>query len=130
MEAALREFDSIGRDEFLRRHGFGPARRYFLIRKGRQYDSKAIISVAHGYQFPDLGPLSANGFSGGEQTVASRLRSLGFEILETGRAAGGQKWAFCANPARYHILDAVAHLQYDLTGVRFNWGTKIATHCK
>jgi hypothetical protein len=46
---AMAEYDAAGREPFLRRHGFGPARSYELVCNGRRYDSKAIIGVAHGY---------------------------------------------------------------------------------
>src|SRR5690606_16167532 len=47
---------------------------------GSEYDSKAIIGVAHGYDRDDLGPLRPDDFSGGEATVARRLRDLGFDV--------------------------------------------------
>ena len=36
-----------GRDEFLRRYGFGRARAYLLEVDGKLYDSKAIVGYAH-----------------------------------------------------------------------------------
>jgi hypothetical protein len=54
--AALDEFDRLGRDSFLKQHGFGTARRYFVKRDGRYYDSKAIAGVAYGYEHPPLPP--------------------------------------------------------------------------
>jgi hypothetical protein len=77
---AVAEYDRLGRDAFLQRHGFKPAREYFLIIDGREYDSKAIVGVAHGYQFPDQGPLRWQHFSGGYATVQRLLESLGFEV--------------------------------------------------
>ena len=41
------------------------ARAYFLYENGRYYDSKAIVGVAHGYEFPEEGPLHPADFSGG-----------------------------------------------------------------
>lgn len=78
--AALEEFDSLGRDAFLNRYGYGRARRYFLKRNGRLYDSKAILGVAHGYENPRFGPLTSSQFSGGEATVQPILEALGFEV--------------------------------------------------
>ena len=49
VEAAIAEFDRVGREAFLAQHSFGPARRYMLVANGRFYDSKAIAGVAHGY---------------------------------------------------------------------------------
>ena len=78
---ALADYDRLGQEAFLQRYGFGRARQYLLVHNGQHYDSKAIAGVAHGYQFPELGPLQASDFSGGEVTVASKLRSLGFEVI-------------------------------------------------
>jgi 5-methylcytosine-specific restriction protein A len=43
VEAALDEFDTVGREAFLTKYGFGRARRYFVRRAGKYYDSKAIV---------------------------------------------------------------------------------------
>jgi hypothetical protein len=80
---ALAEYDRLGQAAFLRKYNFGPARQYYLLYDGRRYDSKAIAGAAHRYQFTQ--PLRAADFSGGEATVASKLRSLGFDVL-AGRA--------------------------------------------
>jgi 5-methylcytosine-specific restriction protein A len=77
---AVREFDHLGRDNFLAKYGFGRARRYFLEINGRLYDSKAIVGVAHGYQFPQQGPLTSKDFSGGEATVQQKLEELKFTV--------------------------------------------------
>jgi 5-methylcytosine-specific restriction protein A len=49
---AVAECDRLGRDRFLSTYNFHRARDYFLIVNGREYDSKAIVGVAHRYQFP------------------------------------------------------------------------------
>lgn len=38
VDAALAEFDRLGRDAFLHKYGFGPATEYFLIAEGGLYD--------------------------------------------------------------------------------------------
>ncbi|WP_051257297.1 MrcB family domain-containing protein [Brevundimonas aveniformis] len=78
---ALDEYDGMGGDAFLAKYGFARARDHFLARGGRLYDSKAIAGVAYGYQYPDQGPLKAAEFSGGEATVAKKLRELGFAMF-------------------------------------------------
>src|SRR4030095_14878929 len=78
--AAVKEHDQLGRVEFLQRYGFGEARAYSLILDGRQYDSKAIAGAAHGFARPDVGPLAARDFSGGEATVKRTLERLGFSV--------------------------------------------------
>src|SRR4249920_1000385 len=78
--AAIQEHDRIGVDAFLRRYGFAPSREYVLTFDGRQYASKAIVGAAHGVARPDLGPLRADEFSGGDATVKRRLERLGFVL--------------------------------------------------
>lgn len=78
--SAVREFDLLGRAEFLRKYGFGLSRSFFVLHSDRRYDSKAICGAAHGYDRPDLGPLAASEFSGGSATVKRKLESLGFEV--------------------------------------------------
>jgi hypothetical protein len=77
---AIAECDRLGRDAFLEKYGYGPARRYFLEHKSRRYDSKAIVGVAFGFQFPDEGPLANTQFSGGASTVQRKLEELGFSV--------------------------------------------------
>lgn len=78
---AMREYDRLGRDAFLSKYGFRPARSYFLMENGRLYDSKPIAGVAYGIQHPDRGHLSGRDFVGGDATVRPKLESLGFEIV-------------------------------------------------
>jgi putative restriction endonuclease len=77
---AIAEFNDIGRDAFLSKYGFGPARSYFLEHDGQLFDSKAIIGAAHQYVPGGDGPLRPSEFSGGEATVATHLRRLGFAV--------------------------------------------------
>jgi hypothetical protein len=77
---AMAEYDQLGRDAFLARYGYGPARSYFVLHDGKQYDSKALAGVAIGKQFPASGALAASDFSGGEATVKAKLEELGFEV--------------------------------------------------
>lgn len=60
VERAIADCDTYGRDTFLAHYGFGVSRDFVLkARSGRLYDSKAIVGVAYGYQYPDRGPLLA-----------------------------------------------------------------------
>lgn len=79
---AIREFDELGREQFLEKHGFGPARRYFVVHEGRRYDSKALAGVAYSYQFPQRDLLRASEFSGGEGSVGKVFGNLGFEVID------------------------------------------------
>ena len=78
---AMTEYDELGRDAFLARYGYGPARSYFVVHDGKRYDSKAIAGVAHGKQFPTEGLLAPHDFSGGDATVKTKLEQLGFEVV-------------------------------------------------
>jgi hypothetical protein len=97
--SAIAECDRVGRDTFLATYGFGRSRSYVLRYEGREYDSKAILGVAHGYQFPDQGPLRAVDFSGGEQTVWTKLMALGFEV----DAVSARSWIFQGNPDYFDV---------------------------
>jgi predicted restriction endonuclease len=77
---AIREFDDLGRESFLSKYGFGAALRYVVLYKGAEYDSKALVGAAHGYATGR--PLLARDFSGGVQTVVSRLTALGFDFRD------------------------------------------------
>jgi hypothetical protein len=81
IEQAIAEFDELGRESFLRKYGFGASRSYFLLINGKRYDSKAILGASHGFEHPNLGPLTSDEFSGGESTVRRKLESLGFEVI-------------------------------------------------
>jgi MoxR-like ATPase len=104
--AAVDEFDVLGREEFLRKYGFGPARDYLLVHDGKRYDSKAIVGVAYGFQHPDEGPLASDEFGGGRGTVIPVLKSLGFEIEANGQEAipmgGTRVWLIRAGREGQH----------------------------
>lgn len=80
---ACSDYDRIGQERFLERHGFGEATKYLLRVDGRLYDSKAIVGVAYGFEHPAEGVLSAHEFSGGLSSGAAawQLDRLGFEIV-------------------------------------------------
>lgn len=87
VQAAIQEYDRVGRVYFLEKYGFGRSREYMLRdpSSGKLYDSKAIIGAAYGYAFPDEGALTAADFSGGEATVERVLSDLGFQVVRVGR---------------------------------------------
>ena len=83
VEQAIVEFDAASTpDEFLGKYGYKPATSYLLQFNGKSYPPKAILGVAHGYQFPDLGPLKNSEFSGGEKFTNRILVNLGFEVID------------------------------------------------
>lgn len=79
VEAALAEYDALGAEAFRSKYKFGQATAYLIHHDGRTYDSKAIAGAAHGY-LPGCSALRNDEFSGGENTVARKLRSLGFRV--------------------------------------------------
>jgi hypothetical protein len=101
---------------FLRDGGFGPAREYMLLHKGKPYASKAIIGVAHGFDRPDLGPLDRHEFSGGigPRGAATILGRLGFEVVsptpEAGSAADERVVAARAPYLLYISREAVSNI--------------------
>jgi len=92
---AIEEYDAVGQASFLEKYGFGRARDYVLVLGDREYDSKAIVGAAHGYQHPDRGPLPYQDFNGGRPTI-EKLQSLGFEVRqlpsEVSATAHGPVW--------------------------------------
>jgi hypothetical protein len=89
VEAALAEFDDLGREAFLEKYGFGAADRYFLRWNDRDYDAKAIAGAAVGHEHPERGPLPAGAFSGGEAGANAKLRELGFEVMSKAQPTDG-----------------------------------------
>jgi hypothetical protein len=87
---AIKEYDSLGRDQFLKRYGFWPSRRYFLVHDGKRYDSKAIVGVAFGYENPSRGPLKWREFNGGYGLARGCLERLGFEVEVSNEAGPGR----------------------------------------
>ncbi|MBP2454619.1 HNH endonuclease [Mycolicibacterium lutetiense] len=76
---AIVEFDELTRGPFLAKYGFGEAKDYFLIHKGKHYDSKAIFAAAHGFH-EGLEPLNVDQLSGGKTDAAKWLKKLGFAV--------------------------------------------------
>jgi hypothetical protein len=83
---AIAEADRVGESSFLEKYGFQPSRRFRIAHADATYPSKALLAAAHGYQFPDDGPLRPGDFSGGRETIA-KAQALGFSVVEIdGRA--------------------------------------------
>jgi hypothetical protein len=114
VEAAVGEFDRVGRTAFLAKYGFGRAREFMLrMPSGALYDSKAIVGAALGYQHPDQGSLSASAFSGGEVTVERKLRDLGFDVVRV-----GDPWSRLE--VELAVADYLQMLELEARGEAFN----------
>ena len=77
--SAIAEYDTRGSVEFLALYGFEPTPGYPLVHEGREYDSMAILGVAHRYATGRLAPPSE--FHEGPQGAAALLRKRGFEVV-------------------------------------------------
>jgi 5-methylcytosine-specific restriction protein A len=84
---AMAEHDAVGRDAFLAKYGFGPAREYVVVEGGREYDSKAIAGAALAYQDGVHQALPRTAFSGGSQGAAGWLRAWGSRSSGAGSPA-------------------------------------------
>jgi hypothetical protein len=120
VQAALDEFSRSGRQAFLSRYGFTKSRD-FLVRDGKTgqlCDSKAIVGVAFGYQFPAHGPLTAASLSGAAEAAAFRLQGLGFEVVRV-----GEDWSegeVQATVASYFEMLGLEARQQPYTKTEFN----------
>ncbi|MGW5142904.1 HNH endonuclease [Nocardia beijingensis] len=79
--AAIDEFDSVGREQFLAKYGFAESRRLFVVYEGKSYDSKALAGAAHAF-LSGQPPLKATEISGGWRHAAGVLQRLGFEVVD------------------------------------------------
>ncbi|GAB2742240.1 YDG/SRA domain-containing protein [Amycolatopsis magusensis] len=86
---AMAEYDHLGRDKFLSRYGFRTSRRYVVVAGAFEYDSKALLGVAHRFATGEV--LKAGDFSGGGATVVARAMALGFEVRDLEESSGGVK---------------------------------------
>ncbi|MGY4644230.1 hypothetical protein [Cellulomonas sp. URHB0016] len=77
---AIAEYDSRGEEDFLGVYGYIPSADYTLQHNGRDYDSQAILGVAHRYATGRLA--AAHEFSNGPSGTSAILRKRGFEVTE------------------------------------------------
>lgn len=122
VQAALDEYERLGKEAFLRKYGFGEASSY-LVRNARTQgvaDSKAIAGVALANQYPGSGGLGSKDFSGGALTVQRALERLGFEVLHQPPTpmSGGADWA--PEEVAAVVADYLAMLLAELSGQAVN----------
>ena len=115
VQAAMDEFSRLGRVAFLKLYGFRKSRHYMVRnpRTGEPCDSKAIVGVAFGKQFPNQGVLRAEDFSGGEITVVPLLRALGFDVIRI-----GEDWT--ESEVHATVADYFEMLRLEADGAAFN----------
>ena len=77
---AIDEFKQLGQEEFLKRYESHRSYKYVLRYKGKDYDSKAIVRAAYGFQFPEKGFFKGK-FKGGDQTIGLLQGKLKFDVV-------------------------------------------------
>jgi hypothetical protein len=80
VNAALDEWDQIGRERFLERHQANAARKFFIRRQGRRYDAIAVL-VAALRSVPGFTSLKAIDVPGDARHVRDPLVEKGIEVL-------------------------------------------------
>lgn len=123
IEGAMDEFVRIGRDAFLEKYRFGPARDFFVMHAptGQACDSKAIVGAAYGLQFPSEGPLRPQDFSGGQATVVKLLRGLGFDLTDVDSLPTSNKdRAWTRHENELIVADYLQMLMKELAGQKYN----------
>lgn len=112
---AIAECDRLGAVNFREKYGVGKSHHYKLrdIRTDRYYDPAPVIAAAHGYVFPDGGPLSAEQLNHSEEEIVARLRALGFEVARIGR-----DWS--REEVEATVADYFEMLRLEATGIAYN----------
>jgi len=77
--AAIKEFNDLGRDKFLKKYDFSRSSKFYLIHEQRIYDTKALVGAA--YRRAPGKKLTNDKFSGGVQTKAALERIMKPEAL-------------------------------------------------
>lgn len=97
---AVDEFRMLGREEFLTTYGQTPSVKYFAYVDETYIDSKPLLSVAYGYQYPEHGPLSPYDFSGGGETLRT-LSRFGIPLVEKPTSETSANGPAVASVSRY-----------------------------
>lgn len=79
VDAAIKDFVSLGREKFLELHDLSKSKEYFIeLPDGTLVDTKPIISVALGKK---LGTGPVRGFVGGTGQAKPKLEGLGYKVV-------------------------------------------------
>jgi hypothetical protein len=96
---------------------------------------RRFAGIAHQFARPDEGPLTADAFSGGEATVAAKLRELGFVVSGEGDGASAsgttwkvpmQAWIFQGNPDEFDLDGYLASRPGQVTWLVRRYASEIA----
>jgi hypothetical protein len=77
---AIAEYDARGAEEFLDVYGFAATDDYPLVHEGREYDSRAVIGVAHRFATGRIA--TPEEVESGLDTAVTILRRRGFTVSE------------------------------------------------
>lgn len=80
IDTILDEWDDIGRENFLSRHGANPARKFFVRRSGKRYDAMPVVLAALKTRPGSLGFDLAE-VQGDAKHIRDPLTNLGIEVL-------------------------------------------------
>lgn len=122
VQAALDEYEQLGKEAFLHKYGFREATSY-LVRNPRTQglaDSKAIAGVALAYQYPERGGLGPKDFSGGSATVKPVLEQLGFEVVHQAAPSSGGSPDWSSEEVAATVADYLSMLLAELSGQAVN----------
>lgn len=122
VQAALDEYEQLGKEAFLRKYGFREATGY-LVRNPRTQglaDSKAIAGVALAYQYPESGGLGPGDFSGGAVTVQRALERLGFQVVHQPAASSAGSGDWTQEEVAATVVDYLSMLLAELSGQSVN----------
>lgn len=95
VEVAIEECDSLGREVFAKRYGFGPSTKFPLLYDGQEYDSKAIVGRAYALAHPDENVDAwTTGLQGGLRpgNAGYLLQEKGYEIDNRSNPGGPNAW--------------------------------------
>jgi putative restriction endonuclease len=103
IESSLAEWDDIGKQEFLLRHGLHAAFKFVIVFEGRIYDAKAVLVRSARRQTNDNNIALAE-FGTTEDTIARPLRRLGFVVRDKERT-DNRFWWVNQNKTREEFID-------------------------
>jgi hypothetical protein len=82
IQVIVDEWDTIGREEFLKSHSLSGAFKYLLKWGDKTYDAKAIAVQALRAKHLAMAHLRGNAFQGDATTIAGPLRNAGWEVID------------------------------------------------
>ncbi|MFP9139239.1 MrcB family domain-containing protein [Devosia sp. XGJD_8] len=82
VQAAMDEFDKLGRQSFLERYGYGESPTLLRAPNGNRYDAEPVLAAAVGKQHPGRGALKPGEFRADPAVVADKLEELGFAVVD------------------------------------------------